>query len=320
MKISPCYVNLIFLLVSIFNIDQYFFFKIKNTPPLIPVINSNTLSNSNLNPSLISNCLIQSSDPNYPCLKCIPNYFLLNKQQCLKVCPSEYINDESSSECKKVFKSPNKEDISYIMFNSHGTCKNLCGSKVSSDCSCLPECINEKNCCKDFKHCEILLEKNQFNHGECTIKNCELCEDFTSENSCGKCLDNFYLKNGKCVSNCDSNDLPHLPNKICIINGKICKADNCEQCNNMGNCIKCKKGFYLIKDKNKCTDICEEGYKADNLNRLCVDENLDSMFWKVQSSGRCINKCGNIEGDCSCEIDCKRKGNCCEDYLESCNK
>ena len=50
------------------------------------------------------------------------------------------------------------ELFSYIKMESIGSCLNLCGSKVSSDCSCLIECIEDKNCCKDFKQCENLIE------------------------------------------------------------------------------------------------------------------------------------------------------------------
>ena len=69
--------------------------------------------------------------------------------------------------------------VSYLKAFTVGSCKNLCG-KVSTDCSCLPSCINQGNCCSDYHQCEYLINKNHMRQAECNSLNsyCELCDDF----------------------------------------------------------------------------------------------------------------------------------------------
>ena len=251
-------------------------------------------------------------------IQCPHNHFLYNNSMCVESCPNGYINDILSHKCVQFFIRRNTTDYSYIKVNSLGSCDNLCGV-VSTDCSCKQSCIDNKNCCKDFKKCEDLFEKNQLRQGECSfISNCELCDSFNGI-VCGKCKEGFFMKDNQCVSKCDTNDRVILPNKICM---KQCKIENCLQCDE-DICTECIDGFFIDKTRNVCVKECPIGTKGDNLKKECKDDKAQSIFWIIGSKGSCQNKCGRDidigKGiDCSCDEKCYRKGNCCKDIENSC--
>ena len=40
----------------------------------------------------------------------------------------------------------------------------------------------------------------------------------------------------------------------------------------------------------------------------------DASYIKAYTVSKCINQCGVEYDDCSCDLSCKRKGNCCSDF------
>jgi hypothetical protein len=78
-------------------------------------------------------------------------------------------------------------------------------------------------------------------------------------------------------------------------------------------CAKCNKGFYNLN--GICYEICPIDFIADNYSMTCsTSSTLDSSFIKAYTISRCINQCGVEFSDCSCDLSCKRRGNCCSDF------
>lgn len=100
-----------------------------------------------------------------------------------------------------------------------------------------------------------------------------------------------------------------------------CADIACEICDiqTKMKCLKCFHGFYSLD--NKCYKSCPVNYIADIFKRQCVlvasnNQNTFSRitYLKAFSTGSCINMCGRVSEDCSCQQDCKQLGNCCSDY------
>jgi hypothetical protein len=77
-------------------------------------------------------------------------------------------------------------------------------------------------------------------------------------------------------------------------------------------CNKCIKGAYLFE--HDCYFTCPGETVADNYSLTCKNESDNPVFIKAYTLGRCLNKCGSVFHDCSCNIDCKKAGNCCSDF------
>jgi len=98
-----------------------------------------------------------------------------------------------------------------------------------------------------------------------------------------------------------------------------CEINNCQICSSNGVCLKCSSGWFLTEENN-CTEICPEGFIADNLRGKCFDLNFplpDVVFTKAYTFGSCKNNCFKKSIDCNCNLDCARKGDCCTDFLSS---
>ena len=203
-----------------------------------------------------------------------------------------------------------------------GSCKNLCG-KVSSDCSCLPSCISEGNCCSDYHLCENLINKNILRQSECNKINpkCDLCEDFSPQAKCGKCKEGLFNRSGECLQSCFNDDTVMPLNKICIPN-QNCLVANCGECvpGNPSVCRTCSNGFYMYN--NQCLQSCPFRLRADRINWVCLEPPVFAWYWIFPSKATYRQRCGrlmdNIEMDCSCHQDCFRFANCCQDIEDYC--
>lgn len=197
---------------------------------------------------------------------------------------------------------------------------------MSSDCSCLPSCISEGNCCSDYHQCEYLINKNNLRQAECHAKNpnCDLCEDFPevagSLAKCGKCKEGLWNRTGDCLQSCVSDDSVMPVNHVCIPNTN-CLVENCAECvqNNRSVCRTCANGFYMYN--NQCLQSCPLRLRADRIAWTCLEPPIFAWYWVFPSKSTCKNKCGrviDIEMDCSCHADCFRFANCCQDVEDYC--
>jgi hypothetical protein len=202
----------------------------------------------------------------------------------------------------------------------------MCG-KILDDCSCEPTCINNGACCSDYHICEDLMNKNNNRRAECKrlSENCELCENFDSSSGkakCGKCKDNFFNREGECVSMCNSSDNLHQANKICEPpTSQVCLVQDCALCdnNNPYICNKCSKGYYMYN--NQCLLVCPLRLRADRISWTCLEPPVFAWYWIFPSKKSCRNNCGKSfipTHGCSCREDCFRYGNCCEDIEDFC--
>jgi len=156
---------------------------------------------------------------------------------------------------------------------------------------------SEKKSCDDIicKDSEICSPKTLT-----CIFDCSTCKDFEK---CSENLDSCILKDGACYSETDC-----LDKKICDENHNCINSENpCENinCSNYGRCI-------LDNNSAKCD--CDDGYIADGLN--CVDINeCSNNTHNCQEGFRCVNSDGSFEciEDISTpcdEITCSNKGVC----------
>lgn len=217
--------------------------------------------------------------------------------------------------------------VSYLKAFTVGSCRNICG-KISQDCSCLPSCIHEGNCCSDYHICENLINKNNLRREECNRlnPNCDLCEDFADivpnmPAKCGQCREGLFNRLGQCVQSCYADDISNSINNICIPN-QNCLVQNCAECipGNPSVCRTCANGFYMFN--NQCLNSCPNNLRADRIAWTCLEPPVFAWYWIFPSRASCRMRCGrlqdNIEMDCSCSQDCFRFANCCQDIEDYC--
>jgi hypothetical protein len=208
------------------------------------------------------------------------------------------------------------------------------------DCSCKLDCILSGNCCSDYHECEntIKIHKKKLFECQSKVKNCEFC-DFSKSNKtlCKQCNKGFYLRNGECVKKCFPSDSIKEENKICIKNQKQeCRIENCSECveGNSAICNYCSNGFFM--HNNKCLAICPIKFRADRISWNCIEPPVFAWYWIFPSKNSCEDNCGksfilnntnnnsiisnsnSSDFNCSCEKDCFRLGNCCQDIEEFC--
>jgi hypothetical protein len=209
-----------------------------------------------------------------------------------------------------------------------GSCNNTCG-KAMKDCTCESSCINNGTCCSDYHICEDLSNKNSNRHAECKriSPNCELCESFNlmpnGKAKCGRCHDDYFNKEGECVSMCASSDILHQNNKICSAPTQVCLIHDCAECdnNNPNICNKCTKGYFMYN--NQCLLTCPLRMRADRVSWTCLEPPVFAWYWVFPSKKSCRNNCGKSfvsTYGCSCSEDCFRHGNCCEDIEDFCKE
>ncbi len=139
--------------------------------------------------------------------------------------------------------------------------------------SCELDCATKGTCCSDFHHCETMIMNNRGKEAVCKSKEkrlgkCDFC-DFTKD-ECLQCEDGKYLREGKCVSMCNSSDRVIRENKICLL-AHACGIDYCAHClpNNNDRCKQCINGYFLFN--GQCLSRCPYRYRADRITWQCLD-------------------------------------------------
>ena len=195
----------------------------------------------------------------------------------------------------------------YIKAYSTGSCYNMCG-RILSDCSCEKSCVLTGRCCSDYNGCDRLVISTSSTNCR-DIPNCYLCNTIT--NQCGQCEPNYYLLNGRCVSNCGlTNVLVFSATNTCYnTQGKNlaliyldCRVENCSSCvpGNPSVCKQCFNGHFMYN--NQCIRMCPVEYRADRATWACVRSPVFAWYWIFPSRSSCQKRCGQVisqDSDCS---------------------
>jgi len=197
--------------------------------------------------------------------------------------------------------------VVYIKAYSTGSCYNMCG-RILSDCSCEKSCVLTGRCCSDYNGCDRLVISTSSTNCR-HIPNCYLCNTIT--NQCGQCEPNYYLLNGRCVSNCGlTNVLVFSATNTCYnTQGRNlaliyldCRVENCSSCvpGNPSVCKQCFNGHFMYN--NQCIRMCPVEYRADRATWACVRSPVFAWYWIFPSRSSCQKRCGQVisqDSDCS---------------------
>lgn len=286
-----------------------------------------------------SNCQ-EYNNITHNCSKCLDGYFLkyykdkqnIERLSCVTICDKDQAANLISQKCEKYdYKQYQLDDknnkiklnekIVYSYFYTMNTCENYCGGEFQ-ECSCDKDCVQKGNCCRDYKdHCEEFFYYFKYNEKLKKRQNKEVTSISSSkqpslskcqfeielknkEVQCVKCKEGFYYYNNECYKKCPNDS--HL-NKI----NSLCIDSNIKQ--------NCSSNEFYLEEDNDCYSECPKGYKADKINKICSYTLKFTFHWVFPSKGSCNNKCGvKYNLDCSCEAECFRYGNCCEDFEKQC--
>jgi len=219
------------------------------------------------------------------CSSCKPPTYSFN-DTCVVSCPQGTYPDEINKKCVKCatncttctgeFSCGGCTVGNYL---KDGKCISKCGEYYFPNNltqSCDP-CITSCRDCTDSKYCQRCnnvtnLIKFPFGDkcdpkcppGTTSINNvCISCSDTncircTQPNTCDECIKSanstFFLKDGKCVSNCGDFYYANAKNGTC----NPCADPNCQICEE-GKCNACKPEKVLV-DNKYCPDFCPNGY------------------------------------------------------------
>uniref|UniRef100_A0A8P4G504 Proprotein convertase subtilisin/kexin type 6 n=1 Tax=Dicentrarchus labrax TaxID=13489 RepID=A0A8P4G504_DICLA len=130
-----------------------------------------------------------------------------------------------------------------------------------------------------------LDEEDEYNgpcHSECGNQAC----DGPKADHCLNCVHFSFgsLKSGRtCVSHCPLGYYEDIVSRRC----RRCYK-GCERCaaRSAGDCLSCRRGFYLNILNSSCTDTCPPGYFADENQRQCL-KCLDPCMRCLRYADRC---------------------------------
>ena len=221
------------------------------------------------------------------CNNCSDKFFLKKlDKKCYSKCDTGFYPDITKRECIEC-KSPCLECVDSTKCLS--CIDNFFLSKTSNINNCLTDCPLGYYGKLISKTCE-----------ECD-KKCKLCKN--SDINCLSCKDEFYFQseNFLCFSTCPKGYFNSKNDNLRIC--KKCKEE-CSLCSELeDNCLDCKEGFYLLKDK--CLDKSPDGFYIDKnvkkilicdkscitckgpLNKDCIS--CDDNKGLIYNKGYCIN-------------------------------
>jgi len=249
-------------------------------------------------------------------MKCHTGYYLAGSI-CSEVCPPGFTTDTLRGKCVEDVLIERKSEIIYSKPYTVGSCRNTCGYQMI-DCSCDPGCRQNGTCCYDYdkSNCESLMNASPSNCTNATNGACELCEN---ESVCTQCSPGYFLHNSQCLTQCPSN-LFSNENGVCVEKKtEVCNVENCDECENDGNCRTCQRGTFLYE--GQCTDRCPNDYRADRMTWSCLEAPVFAWYWVYPSRTSCNTHCGVVvdsSWDCSCSDTCFYYGNCCQDIEDYC--
>ena len=172
------------------------------------------------------------------CLKCKKPSFLYNSR-CVSVCPNGFFSDGSKCQpCAKECKICNGP--------SNGNCSVCQKGFLLNGATCVPSCPD--NMAQKEDKCVKCDEK------------CARCKD---AEECSKCVADYFLKDGKCVSDCKKGFYKSYNPNVC----KKCDT-GCAECETAKKCDVCEKGLFM-KD-GKCVKNCGEKFFANTVTNTCT--------------------------------------------------
>ena len=152
----------------------------------------------------------------------------------------------------------------------------------------------------------FLLGKDGICHhcSELGFTYCESCHEDKNEFECIKCIDGFFLSNnGKCIK-CEDNKVQSINNNCVYCNdtdeGGIEGCEKCTSDNGKITCFKCREGFTLNEDIQKCMKIsknkeiehfpnCERVSQDNNNNYYCTKCFENYNLLRDNNESRCVN-------------------------------
>lgn len=200
------------------------------------------------------------------CTECKTSLFLHTKDDitttCEVICPTGYRGDISSTPYSCILCDASNCEVC----DSSGDCMECKEGLYLNTVNNVTNC--EENCPVGFGTDKSL---RPYSCTACIANNCKRCGSY---DMCYECEDGYYLifidDIYTCVDTCPSgyNALEDISIKTC---GK-CEVSNCEICNELNECDRCKEGYYILNINGtvSCESNCGEGYKSDDLSRTCL--------------------------------------------------
>ena len=221
-------------------------------------------------------------NPIYSCIRCIPDYFTLvkqnNKKTCMlrggkfSFCLEGEIDDKNNYICNKCVNNSylNNSQLCQCNSDSFGKFSSYC-FKCDDDKEGNPGCIREKGCnynheneqlnCKQCKNDYFNYTKGQCYSCLIEIDHCEKCHYNTSIEKliCDKCKDgyNYNFIENKCLIN--NNELKNCEDYPEIYEGCIICEENKDEYISNKKCHKCKPGYFKTKNE-QCVNCRSEEY------------------------------------------------------------
>jgi len=181
------------------------------------------LSDDGICPKYCKHCL-----ENHVCIKCLEDY--------------NFVGNAETEEIKCVHKD--ELTVGYLLDENDIYYK----------------CIDNCDICEDLETCETCKEGFDYINNRCINLNMPNCKEYDEEGNCAKCVDNYAFKEND-RSLCVKKET--FDEKYYTIDGGIsyflCSSDmtECDTCEynpriKKIECTKCKKGYVLSIDENKC--------------------------------------------------------------------
>lgn len=216
------------------------------------------------------------------CTDCNPNISVLYNNVCLLNCPSGTFlyNEDKSDIIKLNSKCDNCSINCRTCSGNRDHCTSCDSFNILFKNNCFNNCPNGHVYRQDTHSCE----KCPDNCLSCSIEK----EDNSTKLKCLKCNDNFFLKNGICIT-----EITSCPEKS-FINRSTNECNpcskNCKSCINDNICTTCESGFL---NNSKCTDECPTKF-FNNPNSNSCSKCDDSCLTCSLRSNNCTTCFGSM--------------------------
>ena len=184
--------------------------------------NNYELSDDGICPKYCKHCL-----ENHVCIKCLEDY--------------NFVGNAETEEIKCVHKD--ELTVGYLLDENDIYYK----------------CIDNCDICEDLESCETCKEGFDYINNRCINLNMPNCKEYDEEGNCAKCVDNYAFKeNDKslCVKKETFDEKYYTKDGISyfLCSSDMTECDTCEYNPRIKKieCTKCKKGYVLSIDENKC--------------------------------------------------------------------
>lgn len=233
----------------------------------------------------LDNCETCISDPYPMCINCLSGYKRDLLSGCLQTPNSSIVSNIENCIAHSITNNCLTCSKDYNLFQGR------CFPQCPKNCLCFypNTCLqNSRNteACEDDERCischkeTCLTCKDNYTlgmNGRCLICEIENCDKCLIDNICGKCNNNYGLKDEICVK---------------------CQDPNCRECNNNEICEKCLNGYTLTDNKCEigCLDTnCKQCSDSANICDACADG------YKLENGFCCplnCKSCNSTKGTC----------------------